>query len=268
MPPIPLKSKHVLITGASSGIGKELAACFAAEGANLFLGALPAEKTALDAWAAELSARHGVKTHTLAVDLSTPEGPIAMHQAAVAALGPVEVLVNNAGLLAYGNFAELPLARQRLMVDVMFSAYLALMRLCLPDMMAARAGGVLNVVSASAFQPTPFHAVYGATKAAMLSLSLSVSVEVRHAGVRVTALCPSYVDTPLVRDQIPASMGWFKVSGLATPAFIAAEGLKAFQKGKRVYVPTWKNRLIHQILTPFVPQSLSDRMALRTLRPR
>ncbi|MBU2488395.1 MAG: SDR family NAD(P)-dependent oxidoreductase [Proteobacteria bacterium] len=268
MRPIPLKQKNVLITGASSGIGKELAGCFAAEGANLFMGALPTEKEALDAWAGELAARHGVETHTLAVDLSVPKGPVAMHEAAVSAFGPVEVLVNNAGLLAYGEFAKIPLARQRLMVDVNFSAYLSLMHLCLPDMIAARAGGVLNLVSASALQPTPFHAVYGATKAGMLALSLAVAAEVRRAGVRVTALCPSYVDTPLVRNEIPDSMHWFKISGLATPAYIAAEGLAAFQKGRLVHVPGLKNRIIHQVLNPLMPKSLTGRLGARILGPR
>jgi short-subunit dehydrogenase len=183
----------VLITGASSGIGRALAHEFARHGHNLVLVARSA--SALDAMAAELARDHGVRASALAVDLTEADAPARLVAELDAASQAVDVLVNNAGVGLQGAFAELPVERQLQMIQLNVVALTDLTRRLLPGMLARRRGGVLNVGSTAAFQPGPFMAVYYATKAFVLSFSEAIGEEVSGSGVRVTCLAPGPTDT-------------------------------------------------------------------------
>ena len=151
-----LKAKTALVTGAGSGIGKdEIARALAAKGANVIAAALPAEAGALDELAAELGQNHGVSVWPLTGDLSAPEGPRELYNQVGGITPRLDILVNNAGVISYGFFAETPLEKNELLLNVNIRAYMALMALFVPQMKAAGQGRVLNVCSASAFQPTP-----------------------------------------------------------------------------------------------------------------
>ena len=264
-----LRGKNVLITGASSGIGRELSECFAKEGSNLLLGCHPSEKDILTKWADELYNRYAVKTTTFPVDLSEENGPENLFQRVKQSVNRIDVLVNNAGILLYGNFHEIPLERQELLVNLNLIAYFKLMRLFLPDMVDAKEGRILNVVSAAAFQPTVHHATYGASKAFVQSLSQAVNQEIKGTGVKVFTLNPSYTSTPLLKGGgFPERIWWYMISGLSDPKVIAHKGMKAFKSEKTVYIPGLRNFFIHSILIRLTPRSLVDILSYWALRER
>lgn len=184
---------HIVITGASSGIGEGFARAFAREGRKLVLVARRADR--LEALAAELRRGHGVEVRIEVVDFRDP--------AAVAALLPrldaqgvvVEGLVNNAGLGSQASLARMEEAAIDAMLEVNVAALVRLTRRVLPGMLERGSGFVLNVASTAAFQPVPYFAVYAATKAFVVSFSEAVHEEVRGRGVLVTALCPGPTHT-------------------------------------------------------------------------
>jgi hypothetical protein len=247
----------VAITGASSGIGKAISACFAREGAHLCLGSRPEEAADLTAWAQELERTHAIRTWTFPVDLALPDGPERFH-AAVRGIGrPVDVFVNNAGVLWYGSFAALSLEKQVETVQVNVLAHMKLMHLFLADMRERRSGRIWNVSSVSAFQPSCHHAVYGATKAFVQSLSEAVHEELRGTGVTVSTLNPSYTDTAMIHGEgFPRRLWWFDVSGVRTAEETARIGYRAFKRGKGLCITGWQNRLIHTLLLRLTPRKL------------
>src|SRR5438477_3800991 len=159
----------VLVTGASSGIGRELAKCFAAEGCRLIL--LARKREALQALANELREAHKTQSEIFTADLEQPGTPVRLFEHLQSTGTRVDVLVNNAGFGAQGKFVELPLAGQLEMLQVNITAVTHLARLFLPGLIERRRGGILNVASTAALQPGPGMAVYYATKAYVLSLS-------------------------------------------------------------------------------------------------
>ena len=174
-----------LITGASSGIGLDLARLFAKDGHDVVLVARSEGK--LREIAAELERDFGMTAHVIVADLAKPDAP----QTLVAQLPvDVDVLVNNAGFGVLGPFVETDLAKELEMIQVNVVALTHLTKLLLPPMVARRRGRVLNVASTAAFQPGPLMAVYYATKAYVLSFSEAIADELRDSGVTVTALCP------------------------------------------------------------------------------
>ncbi|RPH88171.1 MAG: SDR family oxidoreductase [Deltaproteobacteria bacterium] len=254
-----LKGKNVLITGAASGIGKALAECFAREGSNLFLGSHPREEDQLCRWADYLEHQYHIKTKEFPVDLALVSGPELLHKQVAQTGEGIDILVNNAGVMLYGGFAELPLDRQIEMISVNVIAYAKLMRLFLPDLMKRKSGRILNVVSASAFQPTPHHAVYGATKAFVQSLSEAVGQEIKASGIKICTLNPSYTDTPMLRGKgFPKKLWWFSISGLSSPEDIARKGVNAFKKGKLIYIPGVQNWFAASVLTRIFPRRMAS----------
>ncbi len=262
-----LKDRYVFITGGSSGIGKELSRCFAEEGAHCVLGALPSEKEALEQWVAELQQRYHVKAWPVPLDLSEDEGPQKLYQRVQELVPHVDVLVNNAGVLTYGAFHSVALERHEVMLRVNVRAYVLLMHLFLPDMIKRGEGRILNISSAAAFQPTCHHALYGATKAFVQSLSEAVRQEVKHSGVVVCTLNPSYTDTPMLKaEDVPKKLMWYRVSGLSDPATIAKKGVKALKKGKALYVPGAKHWFVHLFLPRVTPRRLGAYMSYQALK--
>ncbi len=178
------------------------------------------------------------------------------------------MLVNNAGMMVYGNVHEAPLKSQANLVRVNIGGYLALMHLFIPEMVKRGEGRILNISSVSAFQPSPHHAVYGASKSFIQSLSEAVNQELRGTGVRVTAFCPSYTNTPLLQGNgFPRKVWWYRISGLSDPADIARKGMEALVKGKVVAVPGIMSKFVHLFLNRFMPRKIVDAISFFVLRP-
>ncbi|MCX6894544.1 MAG: SDR family oxidoreductase [Verrucomicrobia bacterium] len=236
-------NETVLITGASSGIGLELAKCFAADGSRLILTAR--NTAALEALAVELRQKFSAEVRVVTADLRLPETPARIFAA---------LQVNNAGFGAHGDFAALPLDRQLDMVQVNVTALMNLTGLFLPDMIARRRGGVMNVASTAAFQAGPRMAVYYATKAFVLSFSEAIAEELAGSGVTVTAVCPGPTRTNF--GQVANFRGSDSVLRAAmTAAAVARHGHKAFRKGRFVvisgvqnFLPTLIVRLLPRIV--------------------
>ena len=266
--PFDFKGKYTVVTGASTGIGRETAKLLAAEGSHLVLGSRPATRGPLNELAAELRRNWGVEVHPLSVDLAEPDGPREFFRQTMAAVSRVDVLINNAGLLAYGPFHEVGLERHEAVLDVNVRAFTILMRLFLAEMVKQGRGRVLGVSSVAAFQATPLHAVYGASKAYVQSLCEAAAEEVRESGVIVGTLNPSYTQTPMIHGEaFPQRLKWFRVTGLNDPADVARQAVMAVRRGKPMHITKMRNRLIHLILPRFGSRRLSNWISYLALKP-
>lgn len=230
--PIPCRG-HVLITGASAGIGEALAHVFAQNGHGLILVARSAQ--ALDALAETLRRDHGVEVVVVPLDLCAA-GATQQLCARVAQLGlEVEVLVNNAGVLHRGAFTETAFGDQQGLVQLNIGALTELTHLFLPGMVQRGRGRILNMASSAAFQPMPWVATYGASKAYVLSFSEALAIELQGSGVAVSALCPGFTQTAMIAQQGAKT---FKVPLLknATPQSVAAKAYAVCMAGKPVHI--------------------------------
>lgn len=254
-----MNPETVLITGASSGIGVELARCFAAEGCRLILVAR--KRHPMQTLADELRAAHKTHSEIHPCDLSEPDAAVRLHRHFETHGTRVDVLVNNAGFGAHGLFADLPADRQRDMVEVNVMAPTQLARLFLPRMVERRRGGILNVASLAAFQPGPRMAVYFATKAYLLSLSEALHEEVRGSGVTVTALCPGPTATNFGESAESRHSPSFRRLAM-TAKEVAEMGHKGFRAGKALVVSGARNRLM-AFSVRLAPRSVVRRMAGR-----
>jgi short-subunit dehydrogenase len=229
----------VLVTGASMGIGLELARCFAPEGRPVVLVARSVDR--LEALAAELASAGG-RAEVIAADLARP-GAAREVLAELERRGlEVEVLVNNAGLGDCGLFHELDETRALDQVQVNVAALVQLCRLVLPRMIARGRGGILNVASIAAFQPGPRMAVYCATKAFVLSFSEALSHELRGTGVHVTCHCPGATATGFGASAGNGRTLLFQ-AGVADAASVARHAHRAFSRRRLLAVPGLLNRL-------------------------
>jgi short-subunit dehydrogenase/uncharacterized protein YndB with AHSA1/START domain len=257
------QDQWAVVTGASSGLGRGLAAKLADRGMSLVLTGR--NEARLDEAAQEVRrAAPSVNVETVAADLSTGPGVAALLER----VGdrPIEVLVNNAGFGSYGEFAAADAAREADEVAVDVVAVMRLARAFLPGMVARRSGGILNVASTIAFQPAPYQAVYGASKAFVLSFSQALWAEARPAGVAVTALCPGPTRTGFV-DGLRAEVGHTVIyRRLAEPEPVIAAGLRALDRGRAVVIPGVRNRLLAEG-GRLMPREWLTRMTGRWLRP-
>ena len=230
-----------LVTGASSGIGLELARVAAERGYDLILVARREE--ALRALAAELERDRGARARVVPADLAAPAGPDAVLRA-VEELGlEVDVLVNNAGFGLYGDFVDTDLDVEREMIAVNVTTPTVLAKAFGRAMVERGRGRILNVASTAAFQPGPRMAVYYATKAYLLSLSIALSVELARTGVTVTCLAPGPVRTPFrERARVSASRLFSGERGME-PADVARAGWRALERGRRLVIPGAWNRV-------------------------
>ncbi|GBD48921.1 SDR family NAD(P)-dependent oxidoreductase [Methylopila sp. Yamaguchi] len=249
--------RTVLVTGASSGIGVELARLFGANGDDLVLVARREDR--LKALGDELSARHGISAHAVAADLAAPDGAKELALAVGRAGHVVDVLVNNAGFGLRGTFAKLPLDRQLEMIAVNVTAPTALAGLFLRGMLARGRGGILNVASLAAFQAGPNMAVYYATKAYLLSLSEALHEEARAKGVTVTALCPGPVPTEFSSVADLGGTRLFKV-GVVSAEAVAKAGFDGFQKRQAIVIPGGMSK-VSALMTRLVPRGVTRRIA-------
>jgi short-subunit dehydrogenase len=229
--------RSVLITGASSGIGEALARCFAADGHSLVLVARSADK--LRALAGELKGSFDVDVRVMPADLGKPQAASRLAAALQRKGVPVEVLVNNAGVLEQGAFCDIEAPRQQAMIDLNVGALTALLSQFLPPMRERGWGRVLNVASIAAFQPVPTLAVYAATKAYVLSLTESLSEELRGSGVMLSALCPGITATQMLDRAASANDSLARLPGfmVGDVGRVAAEGYRACMRGEVIKVP-------------------------------
>ncbi len=262
-----VKGKNVLITGAASGIGKEFSLLFARDGANMLLDDMPQKKTALDQWGDELMSRFNIRVWTFGIDLAEESGAETLYNSSIKVAEKIDILINDAGTLTYGNFVETDYQKQDFMIRTNALAVYRLTRLALPAMLKAGDGRILNMSSCSAFQPTVYHAVYGATKAFVQSMSEAVNAEIKGSGVKVLTFSPPYTKTPLLKDaNMPEKMMWYKISGLWDPVVIAATGYKAFKDGKNICIPGPLNWLMHSIVVRLSPHNMLNAISLRAMK--
>lgn len=257
-----LQGKTALITGASGGIGLELATLFAADGYDLVLVARTQE--ALQKLAEELSGKYGVRASVLPKDLAMPGAPEEIHRELSRSGVVIDFLVNNAGFGTFGFFIETPLPSTMEMLQVNMTALTHLTRLFVEDMRVRKFGRILNVASTAAFQPGPLMAVYYATKSYVLSFSEALANELRGTGVSVTVLCPGPTRTGFQKRAHMESSPL--VSGGNLPvmdaAAVARIGYRGMMKGKTIVIPGLVNRIL-VFSVRFGPRSLVTSIARR-----
>jgi uncharacterized protein len=234
-----------LITGASSGIGLELARIFARHGTNVILVARREDK--LNTLAAELQAS-GVRADVIAADLTAPGAAGSLH-ARVQSLGiDVDILVNNAGFGLYGPFLESPLDTDVAMIQLNVAALTELTWRFLPAMVARRNGRIMNVASTASFFPGPLMAVYYATKAYVLSFSEAIANELQGSGVTVTALCPGVTESGFAAAAKQEDSKLIAGRTMMSSREVAEQGYAALMAGTPVAITGWSNKL--SVLVP------------------
>jgi uncharacterized protein len=259
-----LTSPTVLITGASSGIGRELAHLFASDRYRLVLVAR--NRSALHQLSDDLRSRYGVEARVSPSDLAHPSAPSDLYQELQEAGIVLDVLVNNAGFGGSGPFAETDWNNEAEMIQVNIVAVTHLTKLFLPQI-CSRRGKLLNVASVAAFLPGPYTAIYYASKAFVLHFTEALAEELSGSGVTVTCLCPGPVETNFhKRAHVGGS------SRAYGPLFmdvreVARAGYEGMKQGKRVVIPGWKNRLLTEMLR-LVPRNTVTRMVGRMYQNR
>ncbi len=250
------RPETVLITGASSGIGLELAKCFAADGSKLILVAR--NQDVLEKLAEELRRTNKIETVVLPADLSQPEAPKQIFDKLTAQTISVDVLVNNAGFGLHGEFLELPLDRQLEIIKVNVAALTELTGLFLPGMVHRRNGGILNVGSVAGFVPGPRLAVYYASKAFVQSFSEALAEELDGTGVSVTSLCPGPTESNFGAVARGDKARVAQSKKMPTDV-VARYGHFAFRNKKIIAVPGFQNRLLI-FMTRLLPRRTVCRM--------
>ena len=250
-----------LVTGASGGIGRELARVHAARGGNLVIAARRQEE--LESLREELESRHGVRVHCVVADLVAPDGVAGLIEEIGQQGIEIDVLINNAGFGGHGKFHERSWQQERAMIELNITALCAITHALLPGMVERRRGRILNVASTAGFLPGPLQAVYYATKAFVLSFSQAIAEELREENITVTALCPGPVATGFVDQAGLEGVEAFKKA--ASPAAVAEIGYRAMEKGKLVVIDDWKLSFMLNWLMPFLPRRTVLKMSRQTM---
>lgn len=254
-----------LVTGASSGIGRELARVLAQEGHDLVLVARRSSE--LETLAGELTAAHGTESLVVPTDLSTDDA-VATVEAAVRSAGiDVDVLVNNAGLGGHGRFAQTDPASDEQQLRVNILALTRLTKVFLPPMLERRRGRILNLASTAAFQPGPYMAIYYASKAYVLSFTEALAEELRGTGVTATALCPGAVETEFFDvARVDRSSPIARSPGAKSAPVVARAGYDGMMRGRAVVIPGALNRIGMESLR-IAPRRLVPRVVARLHPP-
>lgn len=253
-----------LVTGASAGIGREIARELARRRARLAITARRRDR--LEALAEELTTLGAPAVHVLVADLAEEGAAHRLADDAAEALGDVDVLVNNAGFAVPGAFVRADLDRTLSMLRVNVEASVVLMRLLLPGMVERRRGGVLTLASVAAFQAAPYQAGYAGTKSFLLNLSESVHQEVKGAGVSVTALCPGVTDTEFFDAAGYRRLGKFMER--RRPAdLVAREGVDGLARGRMTVIAGFGNKFL-VTAERFVPRRLVAAVSRRLMAGR
>jgi uncharacterized protein len=244
---------RALITGASSGIGAALSRELAALDWDLILTARSMDR--LESLAEELSSAFGVEVLVLAEDLSEIAAPRRIEEATEGQGLAVDLLINNAGFGALGPFTESEPEVQRAMIQVNVTAVSELCRRFIPHMAARGRGRILNVASTAAFQPGPLMALYYATKAAVLSLSEGLRVEVAPLGVTVTTLCPGVTASEFhTRAGMRTDAALLGRMPMATAESVARLGVQATLRGRGIVIPGRLNQSLAFVAVRLLPK--------------
>jgi short-subunit dehydrogenase len=240
-----------LITGASSGIGLEIAKLLGAEKHNLILTAR--SEAVLQQTAKELSSLYGIEVLTFGIDLSTPDGAQKLYNEVLATHVIVDHLVNNAGSGSYGNFIDLSLEDDLKMMQLNMTSLVTLSKLFGRQMALRKEGRIMNVASLLSFLPFPYYSVYSATKAFVLAFSETLAAELEGSGVVVTTLCPGPVDTGFTTACM-ANTNAYKSNKPVDPKIVAQEGVKLLLKGKGKKIVGFQNWFVSNLprVTPDV----------------
>jgi short-subunit dehydrogenase len=258
------QGKWALITGASAGIGKALAVELAAGGTNLVLTARRKER--LEELAQELVATHKIRTEVFPADLAEAGAPEYIFAFTRDKGIGIELLINNAGFGAYGEFTTVETRRLLDMVQVNCSAVVHLTQLYLPEMMTRRSGDVLIVASTASFQAVPYISTYAATKAFDLLLSEGLAEEMKPYGIRVCALCPGSTESEFNEVAGQTHLAPPR-KNRETAEKVARTGLQALAAGKSYVISGTANYLGAQSQR-MVPRRMVTRIAAKMFRPR
>ncbi|MGH9388768.1 MAG: SDR family NAD(P)-dependent oxidoreductase [Vicinamibacteria bacterium] len=234
-----------LVTGASSGIGRELAHIAASKGRSLVLVARSEDK--LSELARSVREAHGVRAEVVALDLGDPEAPAALFRETKRREIEIEVLMNNAGFGSLGRFHQTPIERQLQMLRLNVVALTHLTHLFLPPMLERRRGRILNVASTAGLQPGPWMAVYYASKAYVLSFTEAIAEELRGSGVTSTALLPGPTRTEFQSRADMAGSRLIRL-GMADARSVAEAGYRGMEAGRVVVIPGISNKALSLVV--------------------
>jgi len=231
----------VLLTGASSGIGYEMAKLLAAKKYDLILVARRLNK--LEALKAELENNYDITVYIFSVDLSKPGNAVDLHNEIKAKGMEITMLINNAGTGEYGDFLEIPLEKEIRMIQLNISSLVVLTKLFLKDMKNRNYGKIMNIASLLSFIPFPYFAVYAATKAFVLSFTEAIRAELSNTKISVTALCPGPTDSEFTTTEM-AKTNTYKRLKLSNPRKVAKNGVDALLKGKGTVIVGLQNKIL------------------------
>ena len=249
-----MSENYVLITGASEGIGRELAEVFAKKQYNLVLTARNEQK--LKQIQIKLIHDYNIKVKIISADLALPESPQNIYDFLQKEKIHIDILINNAGFGEYGGFTEIEWQREKSMIQLNITALTELSKLFLPPMLEKNQGKIMNVASTAAFFPGPRMAVYYATKAYVLSFSEALSSEMSGKNITVTALCPGPTESQFSQRARLDSSRLFDnpLMHMMSSKEVAEYGYNALMKGKCVAIPGMSNQLFTQS-TRFSPRA-------------
>ncbi len=246
--------ESALITGASRGIGRELAKQFARHGFNLVLVARDGKR--LGEVARELKANFQIEISTIVADLSTPEAPQAIFKQIENEQLHIDILVNNAGIVSYGKFADTDMDHELQMMQVNMAGLTHLTKLFLQPMLARKRGSIVNVSSLGGYQPGgPLWAVYTATKSFVQSFSKALRVELRGTGVSVTIVCPGATDTSFKDTNQLERAKLYRFFDMS-PARVASSAYRGIMRKQSVVIPGLANKIL-AIAGEFPPRRIA-----------
>jgi uncharacterized protein len=256
-----------LITGASMGIGEEFARQLAQKGYDLILVARSTDK--LQAIAADLTNRYGIKTQTITADLTMPQACLNLFKQIQAEDIAIDLLVNNAGFGDYGEFSQTDGPKQTAMMQLNVQALVDLTHLVLPTMLARNGGNIINVASIAAFQSMPYLAVYAATKAFVLSFSTALWAETKDQGIHVQCLCPGATESNfgVVSGLDSAFANSKNTPKIATAADVVQESLNALDRKQVVVVTSGLTNRMIAGLGKMLPQEMVAMMTAKIFQP-
>jgi uncharacterized protein len=253
-----IKGMRALVTGASSGIGRDIARVLAGLGADLVLTARSGDRLA--ELAREIQAGHAVDVKTVALDLALPGAPAALFEKAGALTPGVDILVNNAGYGIHKYFTDTPWEEESAMIRLLVDNLVHTAKLFLPGMLRRRRGFILNTSSVGAFQPTPTYAAYAAAKSFVLSFSVALRSELRKTGVSSSALCPGVTHTGFQKTAGHEKTNSFmRMTGM-TSATVARIAVRGMLRGKAVIVPGVMNK-VNSFMVRLLPLGAAAAMA-------
>ena len=257
-------NRYALITGATSGIGYELAKLFAKDGYNLVIVARNQQE--LDNKATEFSTEYSVGVITIAKDLSLENSPFEVYDEVRAKGIDIEVLVNNAAQGQYGKFVETDIQRELEMIRLNIVGYLVLSKLFLKEMVARDRGKILQVASIGGKLPGPMQSVYHATKAFIVSHTDALVNELKETNITITSLMPGPTDTDFFNKAGMEDTKMVQEGSLSDPAKVAKDGYEALMKGKDYVISGVKNK-IQVASAEILPDSIAAKQVEKQMEP-